>query len=255
VICVRHGTEHPEIKRHKIGALDEVEIMRYKRVQQTAFDDQRRRMDHGFKDLANHRNELTKLKVSMRECTIMEDRERSNEMEKERAEKNALASAGLSFGGGHKGYLADKKPTADEMVNFFNEKSSDLELTEDDLMIRDLARRNQIPIPDVEKVKTVFDKYDTSGDHQIDKDEFKHMMNDLICVGKLKGMDVPNDLLERHWLCVDSDKSGEVDFEEFCEWWFFAFMPMHNEQMEKAKRILEAKKQIKKNSQNEFEKF
>ena len=75
-------------------------------------------------------------------------------------------------------------------------------------------------------MKKVFDKYDADGSGQIEKDEFKLMMTDLVCVGKLKGLEVPNGLLEDQWLSVDHDGSGEVDFDEFCEWYFFAYIPM-----------------------------
>merc|ERR1719174_312611 len=131
-----------------------------------------------------------------------------------------------------------KKPMGHQLVNFFMEEvmleSGDL--TDEDLRIREIARELGISFPEIEKVKKVYDKYDEDGSGQMEKDEFAMMMNDLVCVGKLKGHEVPRALLEDQWKGVDHDGSGEVDFEEFCEWYFFAYQPMMAEMEAKGAR-------------------
>merc|ERR1719498_2065185 len=47
-----HGTEHPEVKKYRIGQLDEVEIMRLRRQQQSNANDQERKLNHKLKELA-----------------------------------------------------------------------------------------------------------------------------------------------------------------------------------------------------------
>merc|ERR1719487_2437868 len=223
-----HGTEHPEVKKYRIGQLDEVEILRLRRQQQSNANDQERKLNHKLKELASIRADLMKVRALMFDITEGTDRERGT---RDRAEKQAKKD---QFGGismdqrrASAGVLADRgEPPAEELVGFFAETAPDLALSSAELGIREIARNLDIPIPDVEKVKRVFDKYDEDGSGQMEKDEFKLMMTDLICVGKLKGLQVPNGLLEDQWLSVDHDGSGEVDFDEFCEWYFFAYLPM-----------------------------
>merc|ERR1719440_306460 len=134
--------------------------------------------------------------------------------------------------------MMGKKPNGAALVNFFNEdvmlQSGDL--TDEDLKTREIARELGITFPEIEKVKAVFDKYDEDGSGKMEKDEFRLMMTDLVCVGKLKGQEVPRALLEDQWKGVDHDGSGEVDFDEFCEWYFFAYTPMMKEMESKADR-------------------
>jgi Ca2+-binding EF-hand superfamily protein len=134
--------------------------------------------------------------------------------------------------------MMGKKPLGSALVNYFIEESlvENGDLTEDDLKIREIARDLNITFPEIEKVKRVFDKYDEDGSGLMEKDEFALMMKDLICVGKLKGQEVPRALLENQWRGVDHDGSGEVEFDEFCEWYFFAYLPMMAEMESKASR-------------------
>merc|ERR1719389_1548188 len=146
--------------------------------------------------------------------------------------------------------MMGKKPLGSELVNYFIEESlvENGDLNEDDLKIREIARNLNITYPEIEKVKKVFDKYDEDGSGMMEKDEFDCMMNDLICVGKLKGQEVPKALLDSQWKGVDHDGSGEVDFDEFCEWYFFAYKPMMAEM--EAKGARHSAEALKKNSQN-----
>jgi Ca2+-binding EF-hand superfamily protein len=225
-----HGTEHPEVRKYRIGQLDDVEILRLRRQQQSQASDLERKLNHRMKELASIRGDLTKLKVSLYDITEGTEEGRGARAVKEKqANQNRYGVQGnfekrRSLKGNP--LASGMEPSAEELVGFFSETAPDLELSSQELEIREIARNLQIPIPDVEKVKKVFDKYDADGSGQIEKDEFKLMMTDLVCVGKLKGLEVPNGLLEDQWLSVDHDGSGEVDFDEFCEWYFFAYIPM-----------------------------
>merc|ERR1719160_2323655 len=137
------------------------------------------------------------------------------------------------------GVLAPQgEPAPDELVGFFAETAPDLGLSSAELGIREIARNLDIPIPDVEKVKAVFDKYDEDGSGQMEKEEFDMMMTDLICVGRLKGLEVPPGLLNEQWKQVDHDGSGEVDFDEFAEWYCLSYIPkkMADEERSRAMR-------------------
>jgi len=87
--------------------------------------------------------------------------------------------------------------------------------------IRHLARKNGLNLNDVERIKKVFDEFDSDGSGVIDETEFKDV---LIKLMKVKN---PNDVsakkMKRFWLEVDTDRSGEVNFEEFLLWYFNFF--------------------------------
>merc|ERR1719498_662553 len=79
-----HGTEHPEVKKYRIGQLDEVEILRLRRQQQSSANDQERKMNHKLKELASLRADLSKIRMNMFELTEGTDKERT---QRDRAEK------------------------------------------------------------------------------------------------------------------------------------------------------------------------
>jgi len=64
------------------------------------------------------------------------------------------------------------------------------------------------------KLRTIFDDVDTDGGGSIDKDEVKRLARTLF------GADLTPLELKRAMKEMDPDGSGEVDFNEFCEWYF-----------------------------------
>merc|ERR1719487_1392021 len=72
-----HGTEHPEVKKYRIGQLDEVEIGRLRRQQQSNANDQERKLNHKLKELASIRADLVKVRMNMFELTEGTDKERT----------------------------------------------------------------------------------------------------------------------------------------------------------------------------------
>merc|ERR1719174_2260525 len=81
-----HGTEHPEVKKYRIGQLDDVEILRLRRQQQSSANDQERKLNHKLKELASLRTELTKVREELWKITDGTDKERG---QRERAEQKA----------------------------------------------------------------------------------------------------------------------------------------------------------------------
>merc|ERR1719161_1946761 len=229
----KSGLQHPGIKRYKIGNQDTAEIQRMKRTQASQFTDRRRKTDAKLKDVAAQKTEVVKLQKTLFDATNDEASQQRARESRERDEKRAkwkgMQGKSKVKEDDQQSYATmGKKPLGHALVNHFIEDVmvENGDISEADLKIREIARNLKIPLPDVEKVKKVFDKYDEDGSGQMEKEEFKLMMTDLICVGKLKGLQVPNGLLEDQWLSVDHDGSGEVDFDEFCEWYFFAYLPM-----------------------------
>lgn len=89
--------------------------------------------------------------------------------------------------------------------------------------LRQVARDNDLVLLDVERIKVVFDQFDADGSGYIDEEEFKHV---LIMLMKVKNpADVSEKKLKRYWREIDSDSSGEVNFEEFVLWYFRCFDP------------------------------
>jgi len=83
--------------------------------------------------------------------------------------------------------------------------------------IRQLARDYGFWLPDVEKVKEVFDGFDTDGSGEIEEDEFKAILYRLMNVKSES--DVSDKKLERYWRELDSNGTGGVGFDEFLTWY------------------------------------
>lgn len=83
--------------------------------------------------------------------------------------------------------------------------------------MRRLARDNDIPITEVERVKKVFDQFDLDGSGNIETEEFFHVIMKLL--NAQKPSDVSKKKLERYWNEADRDGSGEISFEEFLLWY------------------------------------
>jgi len=88
--------------------------------------------------------------------------------------------------------------------------------------IRHLAREQGLKLPDVERVKKMFDEFDVDGSGEIDEEEFIHILYRLLKVKDLS--DVPLKRLKRYWREVDVDGSGAIVFKEFLIWYRNSFM-------------------------------
>lgn len=83
--------------------------------------------------------------------------------------------------------------------------------------LRQLARKQDMTLPDVEKVKQLFNEFDTDGNGEIDEDEFGLILYKVLRVKDVT--DVPLKRLQRYWREADSDKDGLVNFTEFLVWY------------------------------------
>jgi len=88
--------------------------------------------------------------------------------------------------------------------------------------LRLLARENGFRLPDVEKIKVVFDQYDVDRSGEIDEEEFKGVLLLLMKVTNPEHISAKK--LKRFWREVDQDMSGAVTFGEFVLWYFNCFL-------------------------------
>eukprot|EP01083_Nonionella_stella_P175909 614115_1 len=84
--------------------------------------------------------------------------------------------------------------------------------------------------------KIIFDKVDTSNDGKIDASEFRQLCYD-------SGYYLSDEELKQALLVVDTDGSGEVDYNEFKKWWSqsdrFAMFALDDESLESRKAAME----------------
>lgn len=87
--------------------------------------------------------------------------------------------------------------------------------------VREIARTFGVCLPDVEHVKTLFDKFDVDHSGVIDEEEFTRAL--MILMKVTNPRDVPPQKLKRFFREVDADNSGEITFEEFLVWYCMLF--------------------------------
>lgn len=83
-------------------------------------------------------------------------------------------------------------------------------------VMRNLSRKHDLCITDVERIKKVFVQFDDDDSGTIDREEFKKAI--LAILGVKNPSDVSAKKLERYWNEADSDRNGTIDFEEFLLW-------------------------------------
>jgi len=88
--------------------------------------------------------------------------------------------------------------------------------------LRRLAREQDMKLPDVEKVKRMFDEFDSDGSGEIEEEEFRHILRALLRVKDVT--DIPLKRLQRYWREVDLDGGGSVTFHEFLVWYKSHFL-------------------------------
>lgn len=93
----------------------------------------------------------------------------------------------------------------------------DLLLTRKEREIRNIARKYCVPFPEVERMKSTFDKYDGDGSGVLEYEEFTKCLNKLMKVPT--HLEMPASRVKQFWNEVDVDGSGDVDFEEFLRWY------------------------------------
>jgi len=87
--------------------------------------------------------------------------------------------------------------------------------------MRGIARKHGFYLPDVERVKSVFDSFDTDRTGNMEEEEFREALLKLMRVKN--PADVSQKKLQRFWREVDTDGSGLICFEEFVLWYLKFF--------------------------------
>eukprot|EP00746_Dinoflagellata_sp_MGD_P066712 gnl/MRDRNA2_/MRDRNA2_27603_c0_seq1.p1 gnl/MRDRNA2_/MRDRNA2_27603_c0~~gnl/MRDRNA2_/MRDRNA2_27603_c0_seq1.p1 ORF type:complete len:593 (-),score=115.31 gnl/MRDRNA2_/MRDRNA2_27603_c0_seq1:1-1779(-) len=84
-------------------------------------------------------------------------------------------------------------------------------------VIRDIARKYELPLVEVESVKRTYDGFDDDGSGEIDIEEFTKLLYKLIKVPV--NLELPASRVKAFWKEIDVDGSGSVNFEEFLMWY------------------------------------
>jgi Ca2+-binding EF-hand superfamily protein len=88
-----------------------------------------------------------------------------------------------------------------------------LNLTAEQIDMRDLARKHGMTHAQVEQYKKSFDDFDTDGSGVINRDEFEAILSK--CARLPQGTALPQQKVQTLWRLADSDGSHELDFQEF----------------------------------------
>lgn len=116
------------------------------------------------------------------------------------------------------GDLLPGKPTYD-LTRAFDLKA--LDVSDDQIALRQLAQKHGMPVNTLEEIYSRFCEVDCDSSGVIEKDEF-HLL-----VLKLHGardvMDVPRSRLKFFWQEADRNGNGEIDFDEFLDWFWSYF--------------------------------
>jgi Ca2+-binding EF-hand superfamily protein len=92
-----------------------------------------------------------------------------------------------------------------------------------DALVMSLAEKCKITPLTAEKLKVVFDSFDTDKSGVIEYGEFVDMLAILLKI--TDWADLPSDRVARFWKEIDQDESGEVEFIEFGAWYLKYFSP------------------------------
>jgi len=88
-----------------------------------------------------------------------------------------------------------------------------MNLTKGDIENRAVAQRVGCDAEQIDRFRTMFDKFDIDGSGDIDMDEFRELLR--ILMKTPKHVEIPENRVENLYRECDADGSGEVDFEEF----------------------------------------
>eukprot|EP00929_Paragymnodinium_shiwhaense_P085994 TRINITY_DN46474_c0_g1_i4.p1 TRINITY_DN46474_c0_g1~~TRINITY_DN46474_c0_g1_i4.p1 ORF type:complete len:347 (-),score=95.04 TRINITY_DN46474_c0_g1_i4:93-1133(-) len=86
--------------------------------------------------------------------------------------------------------------------------------------VRQVARKLELNILDVERVKRTFAKFDVDKSGLIEWEEFRAAVHTLL--GIKNAADVADSRLRRLWREADADNDGHMNFEQFVTWYFRA---------------------------------
>merc|ERR1712224_754581 len=79
--------------------------------------------------------------------------------------------------------------------------------------VRKFAQENGISVVDIERYRSMFNKFDVDRSGEIDFDEFTKLVTQLWKIPK--NAEIPAKRMENFWKMADLDGSGVLEFEEF----------------------------------------
>lgn len=106
-----------------------------------------------------------------------------------------------------------------EFLEWFSSScfEEDVLLTEQERRLRSTAKAFGIDPATVDKVKRVFDDFDSDKSGTVDLLEFTNILHKTLQVPR--NLELPASRVKAYWREVDTDESGKVEFEEYLAWW------------------------------------
>jgi len=91
--------------------------------------------------------------------------------------------------------------------------------------IKSLATQFRVPIIDIEKVITAWEKFAQAHNGFVNRVEFEELLRSLIAPRSKDKFDLPEGRLRRWWVEADADHDGYATFEQFLKWYIMHFAP------------------------------
>jgi Ca2+-binding EF-hand superfamily protein len=227
---IEHHHADLEVIKEKARQPDD-EVRQFKRVMSNQVEEDARRVEIKIRDLGQLNDAMKSCKNTIQEVynsergKPMKPGERSAEQKLERA-RGAFGNFALGGPrlrpvelprGADQGISHFKKPPDDELLGYFSEKY----ITDSERELRDVSRRHDIPLVDAGKIHGFFQKYDEDGSGAIEREEFRNVVSDMLCVGKAKNCELADSVVDQFFVTADKRRCGEVSFEDFLTWAYF----------------------------------
>jgi Ca2+-binding EF-hand superfamily protein len=118
------------------------------------------------------------------------------------------------------------------VVNMFSDAVQECKQDSAEAQSYDLAKKHNLDVASVDKIKKKFDQFDIDRSGKIDYKEFMQM---LVYVLKApSAADIAEDRATRFWQEIDLDGSGEIEFPEFVGW-FVKYFNVNEDEMDLSK--------------------
>lgn len=94
-------------------------------------------------------------------------------------------------------------------------------LNPEQIQTRDLAKKFELSVAEVDAVRIKFDRFDEDGSGEIEFEEFEKLLYKLMKIPS--GQELPASRVKHFWIECDLDGSGGISFEEFLQWYMKYF--------------------------------
>jgi len=212
------------------------QLQRENRSVLSKIEDQGRRIGESIRRMQEKRDDIKEVANTLLDVTVGTKEDRDCErlaQAKEEAKKkfNALSrtvdkrKAVLAHNLYENQLLSAEYPTSsknklplDFLKDLFDEKMVD----PDERKLREIAKKHKIGLLDADSIMDSFKKYDTDGSGEIDKQEFRELVRDLLLVGKAKHCDLAESVVDQFWVQADTERAGAIGFEGFLVWFYYS---------------------------------